>query len=62
MSGVTALEKTAQRSAGSATLEVSVVIPCLNEAESIETCVVAAARRSLTAATTVRSSSSTTAR
>ena len=42
MSGVTALEKTAQRSAGSATLEVSVVIPCLNEAASIEACVLAA--------------------
>jgi hypothetical protein len=39
MSGVTAPEKTAERTAGSRALEVSVVIPCLNEAGSIETCV-----------------------
>jgi glycosyltransferase involved in cell wall biosynthesis len=42
MTGVTALDKTAERSAGSGTLEVSVVIPCLNEAASIEASVVAA--------------------
>jgi glycosyltransferase involved in cell wall biosynthesis len=42
MSGVTAPEKTAERSAGSGTLAVSVVIPCLNEAASIEECVLAA--------------------
>ena len=42
MSGVTAPEKTAVRSAGSESLAVSVVIPCLNEAASIEACVLAA--------------------
>jgi glycosyltransferase involved in cell wall biosynthesis len=42
MSGVTAPEKTAERSTESPTLEVSVVIPCLNEATSIEACVLAA--------------------
>jgi glycosyltransferase involved in cell wall biosynthesis len=39
MSGVTAPEKTADRTTESRTLEVSVVIPCLNEAGSIEACV-----------------------
>jgi glycosyltransferase involved in cell wall biosynthesis len=43
MSGVTATEKTAERStAESQALEVSVVIPCLNEAATIEACVLAA--------------------
>jgi glycosyltransferase involved in cell wall biosynthesis len=42
MSGVTAPEKTAERRTESPTLEVSVVIPCLNEATSIEACVLAA--------------------
>jgi glycosyltransferase involved in cell wall biosynthesis len=34
--------ETAERTGGVSTLEVSVVIPCLNEAESIEACVLAA--------------------
>jgi glycosyltransferase involved in cell wall biosynthesis len=41
MSGITAPE-IAERQADSSILEVSVVIPCLNEAESIEACVRAA--------------------
>jgi glycosyltransferase involved in cell wall biosynthesis len=41
MSGVTAPEKTAERTAETRALEVSVVIPCLNEATSIEACVLA---------------------
>jgi glycosyltransferase involved in cell wall biosynthesis len=39
MSGVTALQKTAEPGTESRTLEVSVVIPCLDEAGSIEACV-----------------------
>ena len=41
MNSITAIE-TAPRPAESSTLEISFVIPCLNEAESIEACVTAA--------------------
>ena len=41
MSGISVPE-IAERQADSSILEVSVVIPCLNEAESIEACVRAA--------------------
>ena len=43
MSGISVPE-IAERPADSSTLQVSVVIPCLNEAESIEACVRAAHR------------------
>jgi glycosyltransferase involved in cell wall biosynthesis len=39
MSGVTEVTQTSEQLAETAQVQVSVVIPCLNEAESIETCV-----------------------
>src|SRR5436190_10592463 len=42
MSGITAAEQTGRVTDRGRTLDVSVVIPCLNEADSIEACVDAA--------------------
>ena len=44
MMSSTITTETAERTRGISTLEVSVVIPCLNEAASIEACVRAAAK------------------
>ena len=59
MSGITATET--ERRQASPAIEVSVVIPCLNEAETITECVAPPAPRSTTAASGARSSSPTTA-